>query len=330
MKKILLSILAIGILVLAMVVTINKFNNNRNSDLDRIRLAEVAHSVLYAPMYVAIENGFFEDFGIEIELILTPGADRVGAAVLSNDVQVGFAGVESIIYIYQGGEEDYLVGFAGLIKRDGQFIVSRERIENFTLDDLRGKEVLAGRAGGMPALNFEYALRNQGLTNRDVNINTNIDFAALAGSFIGGNGDFVNLFEPLATKMEREGFGYVVASVGELAGEVPYTIFYARKSFIDNNLDLLIRFTKAIELGLQFMIENDDKTIAEVILPQFPDTSLNDLTTIIGRYRAADAWNSNPFINEESFNNMLSIMREANLIRGNIPYDRIIRNLHEK
>ena len=328
MKKIIISLLGVCLVIMAFVVTYFKFQDE--SDLQKIRIAEVTHSIFYAPMYVAIEKGFFEEEGIEIELILTPGADRVAAAVLSNDVEIGFAGPESAIYVYNGGEKDYLVTFAGLTKRDGQFIVSRNEIENFELKNMVGKEVLAGRVGGMPLLNFQNALKNAGIRERDLRINTSVEFAALAGAFIGNNGDFVNLFEPLATKLEKEGYGFIVGSVGQLSGEVPYTCFYARKSFIDNNKDLMIGFTNAIAKGLKYVEENDAKDIADAILKQFPDTSLNDLITIINRYKEADSWLQNPFITEESFKNLQDIMINAKQITSHVPYKTLINNLYTK
>jgi len=328
MKKIIISLIGICLVLLVFAVTYFKYQND--SDLTTIRIAEVTHSIFYAPMYVAIEKGFFEEEGIEIELILTPGADRVAAAVLSNDVEVGFAGPESAIYVYNGGEEDYLVTFAGLTKRDGQFIVSRSDIKNFELKDMVGKTVLAGRVGGMPLLNFQNALRNADINERDLTINTSIEFAALAGAFIGNNGDFVNLFEPLATKLEKEGFGFIVGSVGQLSGEVPYTCFYARKSFIENNEDLLIGFNNAIARGLKFVEENNAEEIANAILSQFPDTSLNDLITIINRYKEADSWLQNPFITEESFKNLQDIMIDAKQITTHVPFKTLINNLYKK
>lgn len=239
-KKIIAAIIGI-VLIVAMVVIYTIFKPNKEeSGLTKVSLAEVTHSAFYAPLYVAIENGYLEEEGIEVDLILTPGADKVASAVLSNDVQIGFAGTESAIYVYDGGEEDYLVTFAGLTKRDGQFIISKD--ENFTWEDLKGKEVLVGRQGGMPALNFLNALKNAGINANEVNLNYSIDFASLSGAYIGGTGDFVNLFEPNATLLEKEGYGHVVASIGELSGEMPYTAFYARKSYLEENKELLEKF----------------------------------------------------------------------------------------
>ena len=288
MKKILSIIIIILIILLSVFFIFNK--KEKTSNLVKVKVAEVTHSAFYAPWYVAIEKGYFEKNGIEVEVILTSGANNVVAAVLSNDVNVGLCGPEATIYVYNEGEEDYVQTFSGLTKRDGQFIVSRKKLNDFKIEDLIGKEVLAGRTGGMPELNFENALRNSNLNTNKVNINTTIDFASLSGAFIGGTGDFVNLFEPNATTLEKLGYGYVVASIGTFSGEMPYTAFNARKSYIENNKETLINFTRSIEEGLEFVKNNDAETIANVIINQFPDTSINDLIKIVKRYNDNDSW----------------------------------------
>ena len=285
--------------------------------------------MFYAPLYVAIDNGYFEDEGLDVELILTSGADKVSAAVLSNTVEIGFAGPESAIYIYENGEKDYLVTFAGLTKRDGQFIVSRKQIENFDIEDLYGKEVLGGRVGGMPLLNFLNGVKNINGDISKININTSVDFASLSGSFIAGMGDFVNLFEPNATKLEQQGFGYVVGSIGELSGEMPYTAFYARKSFIDNNKDTILAFNRAINKGLEYVNNHSNEEVADVILKQFPDSSRNEIITIVGRYRDADSWLDNTTITKESYENLEDIMIDNNLLDEYVPFDTLVIDLNE-
>lgn len=326
-KRIIISIISFLIIFIG-ILTFVKFTSNKNKDLTKVKLAEVTHSAFYAPLYVAIENGYFKDEGIDLEVILTPGADKVASAVLSDDVNIGFAGPESAIYVYNGGEKDYITTFAGLTKRDGQFIVSRNK--NFKLEDLIGKEVLVGRYAGMPSLNFINALKNNNIDINKIKLNYSVEFAALSGSFISGVGDYVNLFEPNATNIEKEGYGYVVASVGELSGEVPYTAFYTRKSYIDENKELLIKFTNAIAKGLTYVKENNSEKIADVILPQFPDISKNSLATIIDRYKNSDSWLDNPYISEESFKNLENIMMDANLIDEYVPYEDLINNLYNE
>lgn len=323
MKKIVIVFVSLILIILCM------SGCNKKEELTKVRLAEVTHSMFYAPLYVAIENGYFEDEGLDVELILTSGADKVSAAVLSNTVEIGFAGPESAIYIYENGEKDYLVTFAGLTKRDGQFIVSRKQIENFDIEDLYGKEVLGGRVGGMPLLNFLNGIKNINGDISKININTSVDFASLSGSFIAGMGDYVNLFEPNATKLEQQGFGYVVGSIGELSGEMPYTAFYARKSFIDNNKDTILAFNSAINKGLEYVNNHSNEEVADVILKQFPDSSKNEIITIVGRYRDADSWLDNTTITKESYENLEDIMIDNNLLDEYVPFDTLVIDLNE-
>ena len=292
---------------------------------DTIKVAEVAHSIFYAPMYVAIDNGYFKDEGIDIELILTPGADKVSAAVMSGDANIGFAGVESTIYIYNNKESDYLKTFAGLTKKDGQFIVSRKK-DDFKFDNLKGKEVVVGRIGGMPSLNFISALSNNDIKENDVNINYSIDYAALSGAFISGVGDYVNLFEPNATLLEKQGLGYIVSSVGKYSNEVPYTAYFAKKSFIENNKELINKFRKSINKGLDYVKNHEAKDIASIINKDFNDTSLNDLITIIQRYKDADVWQDNTFVSEYSFNNLQDLLIKGNLIKEYVSYNDLVIN----
>ena len=323
MKKIILTLTVILILLLLIIVRTDKKDNV-------LKVGEVTHSIFYTPFYVAIENGYFKDKNITIDLSVISGANNVTAAVLSGDIDVGFCGPEATIYVYNGGEKDYIKSFAGLTKRDGQFLVSRKKLKNFKFTDLIGKEVLAGRALGMPELNFEKALTNQNIDLSKVNINTNVDFASLSSAFISGTGDFVNLFEPNATKLEQQGFGYIVSSIGKNASEVPYTAFNARKSFIKENKTLLKNFTSALNEGIKFTRENDSKTIAKVILKQFPDTSMNDLISIIDRYKKADTWLDSPYIEEDLFDNLQDLLISSNQTNKKISYNILINNLYKK
>ena len=326
MKKKYYALLTILILVLIIgsYLFIIQFQNKSN--LEKIKLGEVTHSVFYAPLYVAIENDYFKEEGIDLELVLISGADKVSAAVLSGDVHIGFAGAESAIYIYEKGEKDYLRVFSGLTKRDGQFILSRNKNEEFSLENLYGKEILVGRKSGMPALNFLNALKNEGIDPSKININYSVDFAALSGTFIGGTGDYVNLFEPNALKLEQEEFGYVVESIGKLSGEMPYTAFYARKSYIDKNEGIIKGFVRAINKSLKFTHDNSPEKIAQVILNQFPDTSLNDLTKLIDRYKNSDSWLPTTFISEKLLENLEDIMIDNDLLDDYVPYKDLIIN----
>ena len=329
-KKIIIILIVLIVLVGVSLILIKVFDKKEDSSLTKVRLAEVTHSSFYAPLYVAIENGYFEEEGIDLELILTPGADKVSAAVLSNDVEIGFAGAESAIYVYDQEESDYLRIFSGLTKRDGQFIVARDNYEDFSLEDLYGKEILVGRSTGMPALNFLNGLKNMGIDIDKININYSVEFAALSGSFIGGTGDFVNLFEPNATSLEENGYGHVVASVGVMSGEVPYTAFYARKSYIEENPEIIEGFTKAIAKAITYTLENDATKVAEDIIDQFPDTDVSELALMIDRYKEYDCWLENPFVSEELFTNLEDFLIDFDLLSDYVPYEDLVNNFYEE
>ena len=326
-KKVIIWIVA-GILVFLLAALVlfdlNK-GDSKDKKLTEVTLAEVTHSIFYAPQYVAIEKGYFEEVGIDIELILTSGADKVTAAVLSGDADIGFCGSEGTIYVYQGGEKDYLKTFAQLTQKDGSFIVSREKIKDFTLEDLKGKEILGGRAGGMPEMTLEYALKENGIDpKKDVNINTSIEFASMGGAFIGGEGDFVTLFEPNALELEKEGYGYVVASLGELGGIVPYTSYSARISYIEENKELIEDFTKAIQKGINYVHNHSDEEVAKAIVDQFPDTSVKDIAKVVKRYRDIDAWPETTEFSEDSFNHLQDIMIDYGAIDKKVPYAKLM------
>jgi len=325
MKKILTSILLI--LVLGGTLFLLLRDNKKDSTLTKVTVAEVAHSIFYAPQYAAINEGYFKEEGIDIELVLTPGADAVMAAVLSGDAQIGFSGSEATIYVYNGGEKDYPMTFAALTKRDGAFLVSRKKIDNFTLEDLKGKYVIGGRQGGMPEMTFEWALRQNNIDpTKDLTIDTSVAFPAMEGAFIGGTGDFVTLFEPNATSVEKQGLGYVVAYVGEYGGEVPYTAYNAKKSYIKNNKELIKGFSKAVQKGLDYVKENEPETIAKSIIDFFPDTKLSDLTTMVKRYKESDAWRETIEVNQEEWKHIQDIMIAAGELKEYAPYDKLIYN----
>ena len=326
MKRKILIFLLSSIIIIVIAASVLFRPINRKNINKKIVLAEVAHTVFYAPQYVALEKGYFKDFGIDVDLILTSGADKVTAAVLSGDADIGFSGSEATIYVYNGGEKDYLKTFAQLTQKDGSFLVSREKINNFTLDNLKGKSVIGGRAGGMPEMTFEWALRQNGINTDEIDIDTSVAFPAMSSAFIGGQGDFVTLFEPNALQVEQEGFGYVVASVGELGGVVPYTSYSARGSFINDNKELISNFTKAIQKGLDYVHNSSDLDVAKTILNQFPDTSLNDLEKVIKRYREIEAWPTTTNFSEESFNHLQDIMIDNGVIDEKVSYGKLIYN----
>lgn len=321
MKKILLSIFSI-LLILTIGIILYPKENKQN----KIIVSEVTHSVFYTPWYVALENNYFKDEGLDIEVLLTPGADKVASSILSNDAQIGFSGPEATIYVYNNSKEK-LISFASLTKKDGQFIVGDCSLKNnFKLTDLNNKTVLAGRSGGMPLMMFEYALRMSNINKQNVNIDTSVEFAGLTGAFIAKQGDFVNLFEPNATTLENKKLGCVLSSLGNLTGNVPYTTFYAKEEYINNNKEIIKRFNKALNKGLEFTKNNDSKTLAKIIKNQFPDTNIQDLTNIIERYKNIDAWYDNTTININDYDRLQEIMIHGKSIDSKIDSNILITN----
>lgn len=327
LKKI---IIGLFILIIIALVALGIILKNKDDNLKKVTVAEVAHSIFYAPQYAAHALGYFEDEGLDVEIILTAGADKVSSAVLSDDVNIGFSGSEVTVYVYNHGQKDYLVTFAGLTKKDGSFLVARDKMENFKVEDLKGKHIIAGREGGMPAMTLEWALNQNGLKTSDVNFDTSVAFQAMSGTFIGGTGDYVSLFEPQALQLEKQGYGHVVASVGQLGGSVPYTAYHAKKSYIEDNPDVIKGFTKAIQRGLDFVHNNDSEKIAQTIIDYFPDTSMNDLVKIIDRYKDIDSWYDTTYINEKDFEHIQTIMKNAGELDKKAPYNKIVDNTYSK
>ena len=326
MKKILVIIIIVAVIIAGAVIY--SMNNKTNdNDLKKISVNEVARSVFYAPQYVAINNGFFKEEGLEIELTTGQGADKVMTAVLAGQSDIGFAGPEASIYVYNEGKEDYAEVFAQMTKRDGSFLVSKTDTDNFSWNDLKGKTVIPGRKGGVPYMTFEYVLKQNGIDpETDVNLDDSIKFDLMAGAFAGGDAEYVTLFEPTASMTEEAGKGYVVASVGEASGEIPYTAYFAKKSYIEENKDIIQGFTNAIYKGQQWIKQHSAKEIAEVIQDFFPDTDLDMLTKSIQSYMDIDAWNDTPVLKEEAFNRLQTVMKEAGELDKEAPYNKVINN----
>lgn len=289
--------------------------------LRNVTLNEVAHSLFYAPMYVAIENGYFEEEGINLTLVTGFGADKTMTALLSNDADIGFMGPETTVYAYNEGANDHVINFAQLTQRAGNFLVARTEMKNFSWSDLQGKTVLGGRKGGMPEMVFEYILKKNNLDpSADLTINQNIDFGSTAAAFSGGQGDFSVEFEPGATALETEGNGYVVASLGIDSGYVPYTAFSAKSSYLKDNPEVVQSFTNAIQKGLDYVNVHTPEEIAKVIAPQFKETDLNTITTIITRYANQDTWKTDTIFEQESYDLLLDILDEAGELSAHPAY----------
>ncbi|MGN0407791.1 MAG: ABC transporter substrate-binding protein [Bacteroides sp.] len=293
--------------------------------LKKITLNEVAHSIFYAPQYVAIENGYFEEEGLELTLVTGFGADKVMTALVSGDADIGFMGSEASIYVYNEGSADYAVNFAQLTQRAGNFLVSRTSEPDFKWENLKGKTILGGRAGGMPEMILEYILKQKGIDpKKDVNIVQNIDFGSTAGAFSGGNGDYTIEFEPHATLLENEGDGYVVSSLGVESGYVPYTAYSAKKSYIEKNPEVIQAFTNAIQKGMDYVNSHSAEEIATVIAPQFPESDIKDITKIVDRYKQQDSWKDNTVFTQESFDLLQDILDSSGELSKRVPYKDLV------
>lgn len=285
-----------------------------NEQKTHITLSEVTHSVFYAPQYVALELGYFDDAGLEVELLNGGGADKVMTSVLTGEADIGFAGPEACIYVQNQGKEDAPVVFAQLTKRDGSFLVGREDVP-FSWDLLRGKTIIGGRAGGVPEMTLEYVMRQNGVEpGADAQVDTTVQFNMMAGAFTGGNGDFVTLFEPTATEVEAAGQGYILTSIGAESGEIPYTAYFASGSYLSQHADVIQKFTDAIANALAFVHSHTARETAEVIGPQFPDTSVDTLTQVVQRYLDIDAWNATPVMEQSALERLETVMEQAGVL----------------
>lgn len=299
------------------------------SGLTPVTLNEVAHSVFYAPQYVAIELGYFKEEGIDLTLVNGAGADKVMTALVSGDADIGFMGSEASIYTYAGGAEDYAVNFAQLTQRAGNFLVAREPDASFTWDKLKGTKVLGGRAGGMPQMVFEYILKKNGIDPKaDLNIDQSINFGLTAAAFTSDDSDYTVEFEPFATSLELEGNGYVVASLGTDSGYIPYTAYCAKKSYIAANPEVIQKFTNALQKGMDYVNSHSAEEIAKTIQPQFKETPLENITVIVDRYKSQDTWKDDLVFKKDSFELLQNILEEAGELSARVPYEDLVATIY--
>ncbi len=289
------------------------FAGCNKTDTKVIRLSEVMHSIFYAPMYVAINNGYFKDNGIEIQLMTGGGADKVMTAIASKSADIGLMGPEATIYCHVEGQKNYPIIFGQLTQRDGSFLVAHTEQKDFKWSDLKGKRVLAGRPGGVPAMTLQYVIENKGgLELNELNFDTKVEFNAMVGAFEGDDSiDYCTMFEPTASDFERLGKGYIVASVGEASGDVPYTAFSASKSYISENRELVKTFLSCIIKGYEFIKNNDSMEVARALEASFPGNSLELMASSVERYLSIDAWCHTPVMSESSFDRLQDIMENS-------------------
>lgn len=322
-KKIIAAALAAVLAVSALPAAVSA---EEKEELTEVTLNEVAHSIFYAPQYVAIEEGYFEEEGLKIDLVNGFGADKVMTAVISGEADIGFMGAEASVYAYQEGATDPVVNFAQLTQRAGNFLVAREEMPDFQWSDLKGKKVLGGRKGGMPEMVFEYILRKNGIDpQKDLTIDQSIDFGSTAAAFTGDDSaEFTVEFEPSATALEQEGAGYVVASLGVDSGYVPYTSYSAKTSYMEEHPEVIQKFTNGLQKGMEYVQTHKPAEIAAVIAPQFPETDLETITTIVTRYYEQDTWKENLVFEKESFELLQDILEESGELKERVDYDKLV------
>ena len=317
----LLSLCFLSLLSLAVIVGCS----SSNQSTDTVRLAEVTHSIFYAPLYVAIGEGFFEDEGIEIDLTTTWGGDKTMTTLLSGGADIALVGAETSIYVYAQEANDPAINFASLTQTDGTFLVAREEIVDFQWEDLKGSTFLGQRTGGMPQMVGEHVLRLNGINPKsDLEMIQNIDFGNIPSAFASGTGDFVQLFEPQATLFENEGIGHVIASFGTESGEVPYTVFMAKESYLTENEDIIERFTKALYQAQQWVEQAETTEIAEILVPFFDDTPIEVIEQVVDRYKSQGSYATSPLLQERAWNNLQDIMESAGELPVRVEYDRLV------
>ncbi|MBQ2779947.1 MAG: ABC transporter substrate-binding protein [Clostridia bacterium] len=323
MRKI--GIKLVGILAVVALMLLPLGGCTDDSEKTTISLGEVTHSVFYAPQYVAMELGFFAEEGLEIELSSGEGADKVMAGVLSGGIDIGLAGPEAAIYVYNEGRDNFAQVFAQLTQRDGSFLVAREPDDNFSWDKLKGKHVLPGRVGGVPYMTLCHVLTENGLDiTNDLTLDSSIQFALMTSAFTSGTGDYVTVFEPTASQLEANGQGYIVASVGEAAGAIPYTAYFASKEYLSENKDTVMAFTRAIYRGQQWVKTHTAAEIAEAVQKAFPDTDIPTLTSAVQSYKDIDAWCDTPLMTSASFDSLQEIISEAGELEKKAPYSPVV------
>lgn len=303
----------------------------KENEMTKVTLNEVAHSIFYAPQYVALENGYFTQEGLDLDLVTGYGADKTMAAVISGEAQIGFTGAEASVYAYLEGANDPVINFAQGTQRAGNFLVAREEMADFQWSDLKGKEVLGGRKGGMPEMVFEYILKENGLDPaKDLSIDQSIDFGSTAAAFSGGKGEFTVEFEPAATTLEKNGDGFVVASLGVDSGYVPYTSYSAKNSYVEKHPEIIQAFTDGLQKGVDYVNSHTAEEIAKVIQPQFKENDLDTITRIVERYQSQDTWKENLVFEKESFELLQDILESAGELEKRADYEKLVTTIYAK
>ncbi len=323
MKKLIVILLVVALLTL----TTFSLVSCKKDDSTLVKVNEVTHSVFYAPLYVAMNKGYFEAEGLTIELTNGGGSDKTMTAIMSGQADVGLAGPETAVYVKAGGSSNYPKVFGQLTTKDGSFLIGRNEVEDFKWSDLENKEIIGGRRGGMPAMCLEYALYKNGLVNgENVTINYDVQFDLVASAFASGTGDYCTMFEPVATTYQNAGKGYVQTDVGSEAGVVPYTCFMATSEYIKDNQTTVKAFMRAILKGIDFVMENDDLTVAKALAPSFQGSSVQDLVSAVNSYKAIGAFKVDPIMHKEDYDKLIDILKFSKVLEADVAYEDIIDN----
>lgn len=306
-------------------ISLSACNSTSSNDLTAVKVAEVTRSIFYAPQYVAVTQGFFEEEGLDVEITTTWGGDVTMTTLLSGGADIALVGSETSIYVYQQGIDDPVINFAQLTQTDGTFLFSREKTDSFEWENLKGSVFLGQRVGGMPQMAGEYVLKKNNIDpHLDLELIQNIDFGNIASAFASGTGQYVQLFEPQATLFEMEGLGQVVASFGQESGHIPYTVFMAKESYLKSNDALIQKFTNAIYKAQQWVYEQPSEVVAKAIQPYFDDTSLDVIISVVERYTAQQSYDPNPILDEDEWYRLQDIIEEAGELQQRVDYSLLV------
>ena len=325
MKKIICSILAVMILSVSALTFVSC-----GKDKDTIIINEVTHSVFYAPLYLADTLGYFKDEGFSVEISAAEGSNTSMATLLSGNCDIALAGPETAVYVAAEGSTDNPVVFGQLTKRDGSFLVSKTPIDNFSWSThIRNKTVIAGRAGGLPAMTFEWVVNSLGMyRGNGITLDTDTSFAMQVPTFEAGNAEFCTMFEPTASEYEAAGKGYIVASVGEQSGEIPYTCFIAKRNYLKNNTEKIEGFLRAVKKAYNYIMTTDSLAVATELKKSFASSSIESLKYAVESYSRIDAWMSSPAMTESSYNRLISVLKNAGTYDGNVPFSKVVDNTY--
>jgi NitT/TauT family transport system substrate-binding protein len=284
----------------------------KSTELKTVKFSEVIRSIFYAPHYIAMQKGFFKEEGLNVDMNTAQGSDKGAASLIAGTADISLIGPETAIYIYNQKGEKTLKIFHQLTMRDGSFLLSRNKADAFKWSDLEGKTVLGWRPGSSPQMVLNSKL-NQDKIKADVT--TNIASTAMAGAFTSGKGDFIQVYEPIASTLEKEGKANYVASVGEAFGPYPETSYVATSDFMKSNPETIQKFVNAVVKGTKWLSTATDNEIAEALTPFFDGTPKDVIIQSINRYKKQDTWPVVPELTAEHFETLQKVLIENGVLK---------------